>query len=167
MCSIEGTTNTDFDISKFTDINKSRGPDGTNFFKDENVNFGHNLLAISPNPTNKIQPYISKKGNVLLYNGEIYGLDKDTFDVEWLADRLDNEGVMSLADGVNGMWAFAWYQPARGLITLCRDHFGQKPLYFTELNDNLYFSSTPAPLSSLIYEENEYPSHIGNDMLSL
>ena len=162
MCSIEGTTNTDFDISQFTEINKNRGPDGTNFFKDEEVNFGHNLLAISPNPTNKIQPYVSKKGNVLLYNGEIYGLDKDTFDVEWLADRLDNEGVMSLADGVNGMWAFAWYEPHKKMITLCRDHFGQKPLYYTEFNDNLYFSSTTATLNSLIYQENVNPSHIGN-----
>lgn len=155
MCSIEGTTNTDFDISQFTEINKNRGPDGTNFFKDDNVNFGHNLLAISPNPNNKVQPYVTRKGNVLLYNGEIYGLDDDVWDVEWLAHYIENYGVMGLSDNVNGMWAFAWYEPKKNTITLCRDHFGQKPLYYTFFNDFLYFSSTTATLNALMHSEND------------
>ena len=50
MCSIEGTTNPDFDIKLFAQANKCRGPDGTGYFKDNKVKFAHNLLAISPNP---------------------------------------------------------------------------------------------------------------------
>ena len=91
MCSIEGTTNTSFDISKFTDINKCRGPDGTHFFQDENVRFGHNLLEISPNPTKKVQPYVTEKGNVLVYNGEIYGLKEQVLSILLILIRKKNK----------------------------------------------------------------------------
>lgn len=149
MCSIEGTTNTSFDISKFTDINKCRGPDGTHFFEDENVRFGHNLLEISPNPTKKVQPFVTEKGNVLVYNGEIYGLKEDVWDVEWLANCIETRGLEALKENVNGMWAFAWYEPAKSKLTLCRDHFGVKPLYYSIYNDYIYFSSTLLPLAGL------------------
>ena len=86
MCSIEGTTDKSVDIKKFTHFNKNRGPDGTNHFKDDWIQLGHNYLAISPNKENKIQPYVSPKGNILLFNGEIYGLPKGTFDTQWLAE---------------------------------------------------------------------------------
>jgi len=148
MCSIEGTTNPDFDISTFTEVNKCRGPDGTEFFNDGKVNLAHNLLEISPNPKRKIQPFVTNNGNVLVYNGEIYGLGDDVWDVEWLANHIENNGIESLKENVNGMWAFAWYQPDRNKITLCRDHFGVKPLYYTFIEDHLYFSSTIIPLMS-------------------
>ena len=146
MCSIEGTTNPDFDISTFTEVNKCRGPDGTEFFNDGKVNLAHNLLEISPNPKRKIQPFVTEKGNVLVYNGEIYGLGDDVWDVEWLANFIEKNGIQSLKENVNGMWALAWYQPDRNKITLCRDHFGIKPLYYSFIDDHLYFSSTFVPL---------------------
>lgn len=152
MCSIEGTTNSSFDISKFTDINKCRGPDGTHFYKDNNVQFGHNLLEISPNPTKKIQPFVTDKGNVLVYNGEIYGLEEHVWDVEWLANIIEKKGIEHLKEKVNGMWAFAWYEPAKNKLTLCRDHFGVKPLYYTKHHDFIYFSSTLLPLAGLYNE---------------
>ena len=148
MCSIEGTTNPEFDISIFTEVNKCRGPDGTEFFKDGKVNLAHNLLEISPNPKRKVQPYVTESGNVLVYNGEIYGLGNDVWDVEWLANHIEKNGVQSLKEKVNGMWAFAWYQPKKGTIILCRDHFGIKPLYYSFVEDHLYFSSTIVPLIS-------------------
>ena len=60
MCSIEGFTGPQpFTIEEYTKFNKDRGPDDTNYWKDDIVNFGHNLLAISPNDSNKTQPNIS------------------------------------------------------------------------------------------------------------
>ena len=153
MCSIEGTTNPDFDISLFSDLNKCRGPDGTDFYKDENVNFAHNLLEISPNPKRKTQPFVTEKGNVLVYNGEIYGLGDDVWDVEWLANYIESNGVEGLKEDVNGMWAFAWYEPSKSRVTLCRDHFGIKPLYYSFIKDYLYFSSTFAPIATTKYSE--------------
>ena len=84
MCSIEGTTDKSVDIKKFTRYNKSRGPDATHYWSDHWVQFGHNYLQISPNPERKTQPFVTPKGNVLLFNGEIYGLPEGTFDTEWL-----------------------------------------------------------------------------------
>lgn len=160
MCSIEGTSNPNFDISKFTDINKTRGPDGTDFYKDENVNLGHNLLEISPNPKRKVQPFVTSKGNVLVYNGEIYGLGDDVWDVEWLANKIENNGIESLSNDVNGMWALAWYEPSKSKITLCRDHFGTKPLYYSFISDHLYFSSTLIPLSSTLIQSSKYDAKL-------
>ena len=160
MCSIEGTTNPSFDISTFTEINKVRGPDGTDFFNDDNVNLAHNLLAISPNPKRKTQPFVTSKGNVLVYNGEIYGLGDDVWDVEWLANKIENNGIESLSNDVNGMWALAWYEPSKSKITLCRDHFGTKPLYYSFINDHLYFSSTLIPLSSTLTQSSKYDTKL-------
>ena len=152
MCSIEGTTNPEFDIELFAQANKCRGPDSTGYFKDSKVRFAHNLLAISPNPDRKSQPFVTERGNVLVYNGEIFGLGKKEWDVEWLATYIEHHGVKSLCEGVNGMWAFSWYEPSKSKITLCRDHFGIKPLYYTYFNDFLYFSSTTTPLIALKFD---------------
>ena len=155
MCSIEGFTGPQpFTIEEYTKFNKDRGPDDTNYWKDDIVNFGHNLLAISPNDSNKIQPYVTDKGNVLIYNGEIFGLG-NTFDTEWLANKIENEGIQSLKHGVNGMWAFAWYEPHNNKLWLVRDHFGVKPLYYLEQGIDLFFSSTPKPLYAVL---NKYSS---------
>ena len=155
MCSIEGFTGPQpFTIEDYTKFNKDRGPDDTNYWKDDIVQFGHNLLSISPNKTNKIQPYVTDKGNVLIYNGEIFGLG-DTFDTEWLANKIEDEGIQSLKHGVNGMWAFVWYEPKNNRLWLVRDHFGVKPLYYLEQGTDLFFSSTPKPLYAVL---NKYSS---------
>ena len=155
MCSIEGTTDKTVDIQKYTAFNKSRGPDGTDYFSDGWISLGHNYLAISPNPDNKTQPFVTPKGNVLLFNGEIYGLPEGTFDTEWLANYLDENGIGGLKYDVNGMWAIAWYEPEKNRLTLCRDHFGVKPLYYSHRGDSFYFSSTMRPLLATIEEKVE------------
>ena len=158
MCSIEGTTDPYVDIGKFCLYNKHRGPDDTNTYVSRGIQLGHNLLKIQPNQENIPQPFITEKGNVLTYNGEIYGLGDDTFDVEWLANKIENEGIESLAKDVNGMWAFAWYDATEHSVTLCRDHFGTKPLYYVHSTvkgkDQLYFSSTILPLLITIFDLN-------------
>ena len=154
MCSIEGTTDSRFDIELFCKLNKFRGPDDTNTYITRNIQLGHNLLSISPNKENIPQPFVTEKNNVLCFNGEIYGLEDNVFDTEWLANKIEKEGVESLGKGVNGMWAFAWFNEAENTVTLCRDHFGQKPLYYmlstVQDRDLLYFSSTVIPLAHVL-----------------
>ena len=157
MCSIEGTTDHTIDIDEYATVNSFRGPDHTNSFINRYVQFAHNLLKIQPNKENLPQPFITSQGNVLVYNGEIYGLGDDVFDAEWLAERIESQGIESLAAGVNGMWALAWYNVKENSITLCRDHFGTKPLYYVYTTikgeDKLYFSSTPLPLIRTVAEQ--------------
>ena len=151
MCSIEGFTGPQpFTIEDFTKFNKDRGPDDTNHWDDGIVHLGHNLLAIAPQPKNKSQPYETDKGNVLCYNGEIYGLDPQIYDTKWLADRIEDKGIQSLKNGINGMWAFSWYDIEKKKLYLVRDHFGVKPLFYMELNGNLYWSSTTRPLMAAL-----------------
>ncbi len=154
MCSIEGTTDDHIAIEYYCNLNKFRGPDSTNTYIGREIQLGHNLLKISPNQEDIPQPFVTDKGNVLCYNGEIYGLDELTFDTEWLAKKIEQEGIESLGAGVNGMWAFAWYDIEKKELTLCRDHFGQKPLYYmierVKDKDQLYFSSTVIPLASTL-----------------
>ena len=151
MCSIEGFTGPQpFTIEDYTKFNKDRGPDDTNHWDDGIVHLGHNLLAIAPQPKNKSQPYETDKGNVLCYNGEIYGLDPQTYDTEWLADRIETKGIQSLKHGINGMWAFSWYDIENQKLYLVRDHFGVKPLFYMEINGNLYWSSTTRPLMAAL-----------------
>ena len=151
MCSIEGFTGPQpFTIEDYTKFNKDRGPDDTNHWDDGIVHLGHNLLAIAPQPKNKSQPYETDRGNVLCYNGEIFGLDQQVYDTEWLANRIEQKGVQSLKHNVNGMWAFSWYNIEEQKIYLVRDHFGVKPLYYLEFNNNLYWSSTVKPLMAVL-----------------
>lgn len=153
MCSIEGFTGNDhgFSIEEMAEFNKERGPDGTNFYKTPEVSMAHSLLQISPNKLQLQQPLVNhSSGDVLSYNGEIYGLPDDVFDSQWLFDLIQNESVAGLKYGVNGMWAFAYYEPTKYRITLCRDHWGIKPLYYMEIDGDLFWSSTPKPLCAIL-----------------
>lgn len=148
MCSVDGFTgDPGFTIEQFGKFNEERGPDGTNYYKTPELSIAHSLLAISPNAQQIQQPMVDyRNGNVLAYNGEIYGLPDDVFDTQWLFDKLQSDGVSGLKYNVNGMWAFAFYEPLKQKLHLCRDHFGVKPMYYMVLDDQLFFSSTPKPL---------------------
>src|SRR5262249_45004761 len=61
-------------------------------------------------------------------------------DTEVLLTALDEWGQGAL-DRCEGMWAFAVHDEADGSLTLCRDRFGEKPLYLYRENGALYFGS--------------------------
>ena len=148
MCSVEGFTGQpeQFTIQDFAKLNKRRGPDDTTFYEDSFVKLGHNLLAISPNSTDKRQPWKMPDGRYLVWNGEIFGLPEGTFDTEWLADKLSRKGLKYFYDQETWMGAGVIYDPKKLTITLFRDHFGIKPLYWMQRGTELYFSSTTLPL---------------------
>lgn len=145
MCSIEGFTGKHpFTISQFSLFNMDRGPDDYNYFCDEHVQIGHNLLAIQDNPSNITQPYVDDKGGVLSYNGELFNLDE--FDTSFLSNLCRSDDISYLKENVNGMWGFSYYNPTEQTIILCRDHLGVKPLHYMIHDGNLFWSSTEKPL---------------------
>lgn len=113
---------------------------------------GHRRLSIidlSPQGHQPLQ--IGKK--ILSYNGEIYNYLE-------LKEELINEGVVFYTntdtevflaaynqwnekafEKFNGMWAAAIYDIDLEEITLVRDRFGIKPLYYVNTDDCFYFSS--------------------------
>jgi len=152
MCGIYGITTKDENfIHQFIKICKHRGPDGEGVWSNNNITLGHNLLAITDSPTHSKQPWITPRGNVLIYNGEIFNyyelLEKyknfiptTTCDTELLAWGLDTHGI-SFIDLLDSMHGFAYYDRQNKKLILSRDHAGIKPVYYAETHEGLVFGS--------------------------
>ena len=73
MCGIYGITDNDPEfIKNYIEICKHRGPDGSDIWTSDHVTLGHNLLSIMAEPNKSRQPWKTPKGNMLVYNGEIF-----------------------------------------------------------------------------------------------
>jgi len=111
----------------------------------------HTRLAIIDRHDRSNQP-MRRNVSAFAMNGQLFnyrevreGLKADgaTFntesDTEVLFEQLERHGLAGL-DDCEGMWAFAWYQ-GDGRLVLCRDRFGEKPLYVIQVNHGLYWAS--------------------------
>ena len=86
-------------------------------------------------------------------NGEVYNFVERRKDLESagvvLKTRSDTEVLLAsirrfgwkVLDKCEGMWAFALYDEASGQLTLSRDRFGEKPLYYFTTGEGIYFGS--------------------------
>jgi len=144
MCGINGITkgNQLARIYRMMQYTKRRGPDGSSTWTNEHVSLGHNLLAIFGNVKESIQPYLYKD-SVLVFNGAIYN-HKDFYpeyeiDTHAVARGLYEHGIEWL-DKLEGMWSLAFYKD--GKLTICRDHFGVKPLFYRNTDQGIIFSSS-------------------------
>jgi asparagine synthase (glutamine-hydrolysing) len=116
------------------------------------VDLLHTRLSIIDLEHRSDQPF--RSGDTwLAYNGELYnylevradlrrrGAEFRTeSDTEVIATALDRDGWDAL-DRCEGMWSFAAYDERSGRLGLCRDRFGEKPLYVFRDGDDLYFGS--------------------------
>jgi asparagine synthase (glutamine-hydrolysing) len=102
------------------------------------------------------------EGTWLAFNGELYDhlelrgeLEEEgerfatTSDTEVLLRALTRWGTRAL-DRMEGMWAFALYDGTDGALTLCRDRFGEKPLFLHRAPEGLYFASEPKGVFALL-----------------
>ncbi len=141
-------------LRRMTDALAHRGPDGEGYFVAPGIGFGHRRLAII-DIEGGAQPFVASDGeSALAYNGEIYNYRdlrarhlergarlKTRSDTEALAEGLLRNKADYIGD-VRGMFAFAWWDAGERLLTLARDRFGEKPLYYAETPDGfLLFAS--------------------------
>jgi asparagine synthase (glutamine-hydrolysing) len=153
MCGIYGITKNDTQfIHRFIEKCTHRGPDGSDVWHDEDVTLGHNLLAITSEPSQGKQPWKTPKGNVLVYNGEIFNYQElcnkyhnqftptTTCDTELLAFLLDKDPQQAIKE-IDSMHGFAYYDRQTKKLIISRDHAGIKPLYYAETQDGLVFGS--------------------------
>ena len=147
MCGINGITRANqFDrIEKMMSYTYRRGPDGKDVYSNNDITFGHNLLAIFADVESSKQPYLYKD-SVLVFNGAIFNykeLDEwncqSGTDTEVLIKGLYHYGI-EFMNKCEGMWAFGFYK--NGTTTICRDFFGIKPLYYRHSGEELIFSSS-------------------------
>jgi len=151
MCGISGSTiPNDDSINKMVESIKHRGPDNVSVWSNKFVTFGHARLSIIDTSNAGNQPFtvnIDGEEHTIVFNGEIYNYEtlqkefnhewKSQSDTELLIVGLAKQGIKFL-EKCHGMWSFAWYH--KNKVVLCRDRFGQKPLYYTN-TDHLRFSS--------------------------
>jgi len=133
-----------------------RGPDDAGIWLDphDGIALGHRRLAILDLSPQGRQPMVSHCGRyVLAFNGEIYNyrslrqsLDSEviwrgTSDTEVLLSWIALRGVPATLKAINGMFAFALWDRAQKLLTLARDRFGEKPLYYGSNQSRFLFGS--------------------------
>jgi asparagine synthase (glutamine-hydrolysing) len=136
----------------------ARGPDDSGLLMRENVAFGHRLLAIRDRDGGS-QPALSPDGNLaLVYNGELYNDDELRRELRNLGHtfrtRCDTETLVTAwlewgsqcLERLRGMFAFAVYDFATHTLSLVRDRFGIKPLFFTSANQEVSFASSVSAL---------------------
>ncbi len=127
-----------------------RGPDGSGRYLDHGVGLVQVRLAIIDLEGGR-QPLHEPGGAVLIGNGEIYNyreLAADLPDVAF-ATASDCEPPLHLwrragngyAQRLRGMYALAIFDPASKRLTLSRDPFGIKPLYWAQTPQGFVFAS--------------------------
>lgn len=169
MCGIAGFLNVSNDLishkdgsellQKIGNTLRLRGPDSLGWWFDERMQFGmaHRRLSIVDLSDAGEQPMHSQAGRfVLVYNGEIYNhleLRKElsvTIDrVEWSGSSdtevflacIENWGIEESLEKIEGMFAFALWDKEHQVLTLGRDRFGEKPLYFGWQGKSFIFGS--------------------------
>lgn len=146
-------------IKSMTDQIIHRGPDDDGIWLslDRKVILGHRRLSIIDLSDSGHQPMVSEDQNlIIVFNGEIYNhleirskLSSEGISMQWrghsdtetLLAALDFWGVRRTLEECIGMFAFALYNINDGTITLARDRFGEKPLYFGWIEGAFVFAS--------------------------
>lgn len=164
------------DLKKMTDAIAHRGPDGSGLWQEDNVGLGHRRLSIIDTSEAAAQPMLSHDDRYAVsFNGEVYNFKdlsadlisrgysfNENSDTAILAPLYDAYGEKML-DKLEGIFAFAIYDRQTKGLFIARDHAGIKPLYYTETERGLAFSSE---LKSLLYLEDVAKDIDGEAMFS-
>ncbi len=140
---------------------KYRGPDHTKIIRKDNFMFGHNRLKILDLSNKSNQPFEYKQYS-LIFNGCIYNFKelKDELkhkynfhtsgDTEVLMYCLIEWGKKALSK-LDGMYAFIFYDGNKIMASV--DHFGEKPVYLYEDEEEIMLSSEILPIKSYFQDK--------------
>ena len=158
MCAIAGIIGLEIDASTIEKMRKSmhrRGPDGNGIYQELQCTLLHSRLAII-DPVGGKQPMeLTWEGKqfIIIYNGELY--NTETVQKELVkqghefAGHSDTEVVLhayaqwgsECLQYLNGIYAFAVWEPIRKRLFLARDRIGVKPLFYKLHGGGLLFAS--------------------------
>jgi asparagine synthase (glutamine-hydrolysing) len=140
-------------LAEMNDCISHRGPDDKGTWREkETVFLGHQRLSIIDLSPTGHQPMVARNGNVIVFNGEIYNykeIKERFFKDHQFSSASDTEVLLLLYEKfgedclqhLNGMFAFAIWNPQKQELFLARDRAGKKPLYYTMQNGVFTFSS--------------------------
>ena len=142
-------------INLMTQTLSNRGPDEEGIYIKNNVALGHKRLIVI-DPQGGKQPMIQRFNEgeyVIVYNGQIYNtkelrktLTKNGFS---FSGHCDTEVLLKsyiyygkdVVNHLNGIFSFAIWNTKTQELFMARDHFGVKPLFYTEFDGGLIFAS--------------------------
>ena len=160
MCGIAGILNLDAKpvspkiLRDMTQAIQHRGPDGEGHWIDGNVGLGHRRLSIIDLSEAGKQPMQTADGRyTITYNGEVYNfrelqaelrarghIFQSRTDTEVVLHAFVEWGLQSL-DRLNGMFAFAIWDAQERRLTVARDRYGIKPVYYSLSGSAFLFAS--------------------------
>lgn len=162
MCGIAGIASLDLDgtgqgggeavVERMTAALAHRGPDAEGLWRGSKVVLGHRRLSIiDPDPASN-QPFHSADGRyVISYNGEIYNFRqlRGNLPRHHFTTKSDTEVLLAAwaewgeecLHRLEGMFAFAVWDVQRQELSIARDRFGIKPLYYQVEEGRMLFSS--------------------------
>ncbi len=158
MCGLAGFVGAgdEQDLRAMTATLVHRGPDGEGYYRDHHapVYLGHRRLIVL-DPVGGPQPLWDADGTVgVVFNGEIYNhralrKELEVLGHRFTSDHADTEvlvhGWKAWGNGLflklDGMFALALFDRNTSTVTLARDRFGEKPLYYAVRSDAVVFGS--------------------------
>jgi asparagine synthase (glutamine-hydrolysing) len=158
MCGIAGFSGK-FDpslLERMSAVIRHRGPDDADalYLPNDGIGLAHRRLSIIDLSSAGRQPMWDATRSVcIVYNGEVYNyrelrreLERERFefrnntDTEVILNLYRRDGVGALSK-LNGIFAFALWDPRSRSLLLARDGLGVKPLYYAQTADGLVFAS--------------------------
>ncbi|MEU6173821.1 asparagine synthase (glutamine-hydrolyzing) [Streptantibioticus parmotrematis] len=165
MCGITGWISYDTDLTQhratldaMTQTMACRGPDASGVWLDTHAALGHRRLAVIDIEGGKQPMAVEHDGRTLLvttYSGEIYNYRelRDELISRGHAFRTSSDTEVALhaylewgedfTERLNGMYAFALWDPREEQLLLVRDRMGIKPLFYHPTPDGVLFGSEP------------------------
>ena len=141
-------------VGKMCDLQRHRGPDDRGVISFGHVCLGSDRLSIIDLTDAGHMPMSDENEDWwIVYNGEVYNFKELREELircgHTFRSRTDTEVVLhafkewgeECLDRFVGMFAFAVYNQQTDTLTLARDRFGKKPLYYTLQNGHLIFAS--------------------------
>lgn len=156
ISSIDGSRVEEQQDQKVLESIRHRGPDGSGVWwnENQNVRLYHTRLSILDLDKRSAQPMISKNERfIITFNGEVFNFLELRSELVTLGHEFhtesDTEVVLAAFEEwgdrcferFNGMWALAIYDKENQNLTLSRDRFGIKPLYYALTSNAIYFAS--------------------------
>ena len=128
-----------------------RGPDDDGVFEEEGIALGHRRLSIIDLSSDGHQPMNYANRFTIIYNGELYNFRELKKELSEITFKTNSDTEVILAayakwgenclKHFNGMFAFAIYDQSNQELFIARDRLGIKPLYYSQINEQLIFSS--------------------------
>lgn len=142
-------------LMKMNAVQKHRGPDEEGIFLDNHIGMGHVRLSIIDLETGKQPISYAAEGHTwtIVYNGELYNMKElqDELSARGRTFRTKSDAEIVLmayleygpefVSRLNGIFAFAIWEPVREQLYLYRDRSGVKPLFYKKEGSRIIFSS--------------------------